>query len=262
LKGCTIKNIKIKGYGMKFHQPEWHDRLPSTNSTLLERLSSGQNIPTGSVIAAHTQTAGRGRYNRRWLAEAGQNLTFSFLYTTKASGTQLASLPMAIALGICDAMKTFNITTQVKWPNDILIDGAKLSGMLLERSDAKHPNGTPVVVGIGLNVNMTGQAAAHIDRPATSMHIETGREYDVKNVLTQILTTLPPWLNKWEHGGFDSIQTDWTDRCAYIGEHIRVGEGKNIQTGILEGFGPHGQLLLKSPTGKVAEVWAGDVAAI
>jgi len=247
---------------MQFHPPEWHDQLTSTNTTLIERLSSGQHLPTGFVIAAHSQTAGRGRYDRRWLAEAGQNLTFSFLYTTKANTTQLASLPMAIALGICDAMKTFNITTQVKWPNDILIDGAKLSGMLLERSDVKHPNGTPVVVGIGLNVNMTGQAAAHIDRPATSMHIETGHEYDVKDVLAQILAALPPWLNKWEPKGFAGIQTDWIDRCAYIGEQIRVGEGKNIQTGKLEGFGANGQLLLKSTTGTITEIWAGDVAAI
>lgn len=247
---------------MQFHPPEWHDQLSSTNTTLLERLSSNTSTPTGFVIAAHTQTAGRGRYDRRWLAEAGQNLTFSFLYTTKANGTQLASLPMAIALGISDAMNTFHITTQVKWPNDILIDRAKLCGMLLERSDAKHPDGTPIVVGIGLNVNMTGQAAAHIDRPATSMHIETGREYNVADVLTQILIALPPWLNKWEHGGFAAIQTDWTDRCAYIGEQIRVGEGNNIQTGTLEGFGPNGQLLLKSTIGTITEIWAGDVAAI
>ena len=245
---------------MQFLPPEWHNQLPSTNTTLLERLSS--NTPTGFVLAAHTQTAGRGRYDRRWLAEAGQNLTFSFLYTTKANGTQLASLPMAIALGISDALKTFNIVTQVKWPNDLLIDGAKLCGMLLERSDANHPDGTPIVVGIGLNVNMTGQAAALIDRPATSMHIETGREYNVKDVLTQILTALPEWLSKWENGGFKAIQTDWTDRCAYIGEHIQVGEGNNIQTGTLEGFGSNGQLLLKSKTGTITEIWAGDVAAI
>ncbi|MBT3603201.1 MAG: hypothetical protein HN521_09060, partial [Candidatus Latescibacteria bacterium] len=94
---------------MQFPPPEWYNQLPSTNTTLLERLSSAEPIPTGFVIAARSQTAGRGRYDRRWLAEAGQNLTFSFLYTTKASGTQLASLPMAIALGISDALKTFNI---------------------------------------------------------------------------------------------------------------------------------------------------------
>lgn len=247
---------------MQFHSPEWHDQLPSTNTTLLERLASGPSVPTGLVIAARSQTAGRGRYDRRWLAEANQNLTFSFLYTTKADGTQLASLPMAIALGISDALKTFNITTQVKWPNDILIDKAKLCGMLLERSDTTHPNGTPIVVGIGLNVNMTGQTAAHIDRPATSMHIETGREYNVNDVLTQILNALPPWLDKWEQSGFAAIQTDWIDRCAYIGEQIRVGEGDKIQTGILEGFGENGQLLLKMDTGAIVEIWAGDVAAI
>lgn len=247
---------------MQLLPPEWHHELPSTNTALLERLSSNATVPTGFVLAAKHQTAGRGRYNRRWLAEEGQNLTFSFLYTTTANGTQLASLPMAVALGISDALNVLQIRTQVKWPNDLLIDGAKLCGMLLERSDASHPNGQPVVVGIGLNVNMSGQTAALIDRPATSLRIETGREYDVKEVLNQILNALPPWLEKWETNGFQAIQKDWINRCAYIGETIRVGEGNNIQTGILEGFGTHGQLLLKSPTGHISEIWAGDVAAI
>lgn len=244
-----------------FQTPEWHDELPSTNTTLLERLNAGENIPTGTVLVAKHQTAGRGRYTRKWLAEEGQNLTFSFLYTTKANGIQLASLPMAVALGISNALKTFNIHSQVKWPNDLLIEGAKLCGMLLERSDAPHPDGTPIVVGIGLNVNMTGQAAAHIDRPATSMYIENGREYDVAQVLTEILKVLPHWLNQWESDGFPGIEQHWLNRCAHIGEQIRVGEGTHIQTGILHGFGPNGQLLLKTPSG-LQEIWAGDVAAI
>jgi BirA family biotin operon repressor/biotin-[acetyl-CoA-carboxylase] ligase len=247
---------------MQFHPPEWHDQLPSTNTTLMERLSSGDLLPTGFTLAAEFQTAGRGRYDRRWLTQAGQNLTFSFLYTTKADGTRLASLPMAIALALCDAMASFHIPTRVKWPNDILIDEAKLCGMLLERSDATHPDGTAIIAGIGLNVNMTGQNAAHIDRPATSMHIETGREYDVKEVLAQILNALPAWLRKWESGGFAAIQDDWLARCAYIGEQIRVGGGHHLQRGVLEGFGTHGQLLLKSSTGTISEIWAGDVAAI
>jgi BirA family transcriptional regulator, biotin operon repressor / biotin---[acetyl-CoA-carboxylase] ligase len=247
---------------MRFLTPEWHEELPSTNTVLLERVRSGHPVPGGFVLAARSQTAGRGRYDRRWQSEAGQNLTFSFLYPAKSDGTRLASLPLAIALGISDTMTGYAIATRVKWPNDVLIDRAKLSGMLLERTDVPHPEGTPIVVGIGLNVNMNGQTAALIDRPATSMYLETGHEYPVEGVLARILDTLPTWLDKWEHGGFPAIQHAWEDRCAFLGESISVGEGHHVQKGRLEGFGANGQLLLRTARGGITEIWAGDVAAI
>jgi len=247
---------------MVFQTPEWHDRLTSTNTVLLHRLSSGETLPTGFVLATREQTAGRGRYARRWVGEPGKNLTFSFHLTTQSTFPKLSSLPMAIALGIVDALATYNITAQVKWPNDVLIDGGKICGMLLERSETPHPDGTAVVVGIGLNVNMEPTEAAHIDRPATSMRIETGQEYPIETTLNRILEALPPWLTRWETNGFSNIRNDWMARCAYVGEQIRVGEGKDIKSGILKDFGEHGQLLLRLDNGQEIEIWAGDVAAI
>ncbi|MDP6040871.1 MAG: biotin--[acetyl-CoA-carboxylase] ligase [Candidatus Latescibacteria bacterium] len=247
---------------MNFQKPEWHPQLPSTNTTLLNRLSSGDPLPSGFVLATHEQTSGRGRYQRNWIAQAHQNLTFSFLLITRSDFPKLASLPMAIALGVSDALKTYDIESQTKWPNDILIDSAKICGMLLERSECKHPNGTAIIIGIGLNVNMDATTAALINRPVTSMCLETGQEYDLENVLTQILTTTAPWIDLWENRGFAGLRTHWEQRCAYLGEQISVGEGKDIKTGILIGFGTHGQLLLKDNSGQQHEIWAGDVAAI
>ncbi len=247
---------------MNFLTPEWHDQLVSTNTHLLQRLSKGERLSSGFVIAAREQTAGRGRYQRQWIARANENLTFSFLLVTRVAFSQLTSLPIAIALGVSDALITYGISTQTKWPNDVLIDGAKVCGMLLERSDQKQPDGTAIVIGIGLNVNMDATTAALIDRPVTSMRLETGREYDLKQVLARILSTAAPWIDRWESEGFPVLRIAWENRCVYLGEEISVGEGDDVKTGVLAGFGDCGQLLLRGPDGQVREIWAGDVAAI
>ena len=247
---------------MVFQTPEWHDQLTSTNTVLLNRLSSGEELRSGFVLATREQTAGRGRYARRWIGEPGKNLTFSFLFATQARFPKLSSLPMTIALGIVDALATCSITAQVKWPNDVLIDEGKICGVLLEKSEISHPNGAAIVIGIGLNVNMEPIEAAHIDRPTTSMRIETGQTYPIEAVLDRILKALPRWLAHWETGGYPNIRAAWMDRCAYLGEQISVGEGKDVKSGRLVGFGEHGQLLLRQTNGREIEIWAGDVAAI
>ena len=247
---------------MNFLPPEWHDQLASTNTHLLQRLSKGERLSPGFVIAAREQTAGRGRYQRQWIAQANENLTFSFLLITRAAFSQLTSLPIAIALGVSDALKTYRISTRTKWPNDVLIDDAKICGMLLERSDQKQPDGTAIVIGIGLNVNMDATTAALIDRPVTSMRLETGREYNLEQVLAQVLSSTAPWIDRWESEGFAVLRTTWEHRCVYLGEQISVGEGDDVKTGVLEGFGDCGQLLLRGSDGRVREIWAGDVAAV
>ena len=260
--GQILSHLFIHSIPMNFLTPEWHDQLASTNTHLLQHLSQGERLSSGFVLAAREQTAGRGRYQREWIARTNENLTFSFLLITKAAFPQLASLPIAIALGVSDALKTYGIRTRTKWPNDVLIDRAKICGMLLERSDHKQLDGTAIIIGIGLNVNMDAATAVLIDRPVTSMRLETGREYDLEHVLAQVLSSIAPSIDRWEREGFAVLRTAWEHRCVYIGEQISVGEGDDMKTGVLAGFGDCGQLLLRGPDGRVSEIWAGDVAAI
>ena len=94
---------------MRFHKPEWHDRISSTNTVLMERVRSGKDVPSGWVLAAREQTAGRGRYDRTWVGQMGKNLTFSFLLLTRAEFPRLSSLPMAVALATASALEAFEI---------------------------------------------------------------------------------------------------------------------------------------------------------
>ena len=115
------------------------------------------------------------------------------------------------------------------------------------------------MVGVGLNVNMRPSEAAVIGRPVTSMSMETGEEYAVEAVLEQVLETLPAWIDGWEDGGFAALRHAWTARCGNLGERVTVGEGQSRSSGLLEGFGPAGQLLLRGDDGVLLEVWSGDV---
>lgn len=237
---------------MKFQQPQWHDELPSTNTTLSEWLREGRELPDGLVLAARAQTAGRGRYERRWLAQPGRNLTFSMLLRSAAPNMQLLSLPMAAALGVATYLEACGIVAQTKWPNDVLVGGRKICGILAER-------GAAVVLGIGLNVNMDADAAAAIDRPATSLRIETGAESAVEEVLDELLIHLEEWIAHWQVGGFAALRAAWESRCANMGEYVEVGEDAARRTGVVLGFGAAGQLLLREDDGTKVEVWAGDI---
>ncbi|MHC4321498.1 MAG: biotin--[acetyl-CoA-carboxylase] ligase, partial [Planctomycetota bacterium] len=182
-----------------------------------------------------------------------------FLLRTKHDISGIASLPMTVALGAASAMDTFGMVTQTKWPNDLLVRGMKIGGILCQKSNVRFGLENEIVVGMGINVNMQETDAASIEKPATSLRIETGKMYPIKEVLEIILEMLPHWIDRWEEGGFPSIREDWIARCYHMGKQITVGEGKDLKSGILEGFGNKGQILLRGDDGDIRDVWVGDV---
>ena len=143
---------------MKFSKPEWHAQLSSTNTVISQRLREGEPLPDGFVLAAHEQTAGRGRLGRSWQSKVGHNLTFSFLIHRINDLSQMMSLPMAVAIAVAVVMEQYGVEVQTKWPNDLLIKKRKICGILAERFQMDA-----IVVGIGINVNMCREDADQID---------------------------------------------------------------------------------------------------
>lgn len=242
-----------------FLQPEWHDRVPSTSSAILTKIKAGEAIPSGFVLAALEQTAGHGRFNRHWYSKPGQDLTFSFLLETRVDIKQLASLTMAVALGMASALDSFGVHAYTKWPNDLLVKGKKICGILSEEHHGPPFHGEAAIVGIGLNVNMGEEDVKTIHKPSTSLFIETGRSFLLKTVLETILIMLPDWINRWEDDGFSAIRDDWTLRSSRIGKIITVGEGEDRKSGTILGFGRWGQLLVRCDDGSTFDVWSGEV---
>ena len=174
---------------------------------------------------------------------------------------------MAVALAVTDLLAEMGIESVTKWPNDVLVGGRKICGILSERCDVAGRPEAAVIVGIGLNVNMTAAVAAAIDQPATSIllelgtHLNTGlgADPDPCETLDRCLSLLALRVEQWNAGGFLALRDDWIARCAFQGESVTVRGGDRPRTGTLSGFGPHGELLLQAADGSISPVWSGDI---
>lgn len=236
---------------------EWENEVGSTNDELVRRIAENPAaVPSGTLLSARMQTAGRGRHRRAWLAEPGKNLLFSFFLKTDAPLMTVPSLTMAVAMGVDDALQDLGVHSVLKWPNDILVADKKICGILSEGI-----SGQGVVVGVGLNVNMSPDALAMIDRPATSIFAETGCEHDLDAVLAQILENLPRWIERWEVNGFRGLREMYQKKCAAYYREVHVRDGEKKQTGLLIGFGDCGEAILRRSDGEEVSVWAGDMGA-
>lgn len=238
---------------MKF-TVQWIDRLPSSNTFLKELAGLKGQLPSGTVVAAREQTQGRGRMEREWLSGANENLTFSLLLLSDAiEAHQWPSATMAAAVAAAEMLEEAGIRASLKWPNDVLVNGKKICGILAERV----PQG--LIIGIGLNVNM--QSADHIDQPATSVLMETGKRANVDELLEKLLKHLSVRLDEWVDGGFSKVRKRWAEKVPSIGKSVTVRDNNALRTGVLAGFGENGELLLLEADGVTRPVWAGDVSS-
>ncbi len=241
---------------MEFAPPQWVDSVTSTNSVLIDRLTAGEQLPSGYVLATTDQTAGRGRGQHRWTSQPGRDLCTSFVLRAPVDPAQLCSLSMAAALGVVACLDGFGVEAQTKWPNDVVVSGRKIAGILPELV-----KGSPrtIVVGIGLNIGMsTTEAGAQIDQPATSLFIETRRTPLPEEVLTTLLSPLSPRLDEWMTHGFAGMRASWEKCCVGLGRQVRIIDGNRDRSGILTGFGDNGQLLLDDEAG-TSEIWSGTL---
>ncbi len=162
--------------------------VDSTNTTAMHWANDG--APEGSVVIAEYQRAGRGRHGRAWLATPGQNLTFSVVLRPSLPPPRLNLITLAASIAIAETVEAYTatLTTSIKWPNDVLLEGYKCCGMLLE-STLAGPTGTTVILGIGLNVNQRTFPTAFEGR-ATSLLLQTGQHVPRAPLLAELLGRL------------------------------------------------------------------------
>ena len=178
----------------------------STNSELMQRAESG--APSGTVVVAERQTAGRGRMGRAWIAEPGASLTFSLLWRF-AAGTSPGGLSLAVGVALAEALEGAGVAgVALKWPNDLLRAGRKLAGVLVELVP-----GVPsaAVIGIGLNLHLP--QALPVELRAASAAIDLDVAPDA--LLAQVLTALHGVLTAYAADGFFALRERWLARCAH-----------------------------------------------
>lgn len=176
----------IKSFLVEPVQIELFDSIDSTNDCLLEKKELSRAV----CIAEH-QTRGKGRLGRQWYSPRGENIYFSYrCHLSKPMG-EIGNLSMLIAELVCRVLNQFGIDDGlvVKWPNDVLFDGKKLAGILIEVQAGKD-NSSYVVVGVGLNVNQTSDIDSHISQPWTSMQLIKGCHFDRNKIIALLINEL------------------------------------------------------------------------
>lgn len=228
----------------------------STNTECLIRARSGD--PGNLWITAERQTGGRGRRGRTWMSEAG-NLYASLLLIDPAPLPSLASLPLAVAVAVHDAVRRVLPpdagALEIKWPNDLLIDRKKASGILLEGE--KLPDGRQaLVIGIGINCAFRPEGTPY---PATCL-AEHGSHVSPQELFTYLFVSMADMLALWNGGaGIAAIVERWRGHACGIGERITVNLPDRSVSGIFKGIGADGVLMLDAGAGQVLPIAAGDV---
>jgi BirA family biotin operon repressor/biotin-[acetyl-CoA-carboxylase] ligase len=255
------RRVPISTSSSKFLEVEWHDSLPSTNTLLIERAKLDPATPHGTIIAAREQTAGRGRQQRRWIAAPNENITMSLLWNAPVAPEFVPSMAQAISVGICAALEP-HVSPTIKWPNDVLVGGKKIGGILCERVAGGCAGNTLIVVGIGLNVNMGREGAEAIDQPVTSLALETGATLDTEHVLHRLLDVLVSPLTAWANDGFPGIRDAYLRLGAAVGTALRVRDGEKHTAGIFLGYSEQGALILRLDSGEERVFYSGDVSGL
>lgn len=232
-------------------------QVDSTNRFLLQ--AGAPRATEVHACVAEAQTAGRGRRGRAWVSPFGANLYLSLMRAFAAAPESLPGLSLATGVAVARALESLGVPgITLKWPNDVLLEGRKLGGILLETSGAGREDAVCVVTGIGLNVDMPGDAGAGIDQPWTdlaSCGANPGRNRLVACVLVEVLAAQPAYVE----AGFGAFRKDWERLDALRDREVEVETGSSRRCGIARGVDSNGALLLEVD-GRRERVLSADVS--
>lgn len=231
-------------------------RLPEVGSTNDWLLARADALPDGHWVIAARQTAGRGRRGRVWNDGSDQGLgNFMGSVLVKASG-QVQQLSFVAALALHDALSSLTgqpMRFALKWPNDVLLDGTKCSGILLERQ------GQALVIGIGVNLAHHPKGT---ERPATSLAATGLAVSTPAALLDELAAAFSHWRETWASQGFAAVRTAWLARASGVGGRIVARLGSESPEGLFTGLADDGALLMQLDDGTTRAIHAGEVFAL
>ncbi len=234
-------------------------KIDSTNRYAREKITA---LSDRQVILAERQTNGCGRLNRKWISNAPGNIYMSLVlkpYRDAVKAASLVNLTQYTALVICDVLTLYGVKASIKWPNDVLVDGMKIAGILSE-SVIRGEQLTGFILGIGINLNMSREELKEIDRPAASLNLITGKPIDRDLFLEQLLKTFFSGYENYLESGFSFIRKSFIEKNAFIGKHITVISLQNSFSGTAKDIDHEGALILATETGKEMHITLGDIS--
>lgn len=234
----------------------------STNADAFRLAEDG--AVEGTVVTADSQTAGKGRRGRVWSSPEGVNLYCSVVLRPPIMPHKAPQLTFLSAVAVARAIEaTTTLKPEIKWPNDLLIAGKKVAGLLNEMS-AETDRINFVILGIGVNLNMAGdQFPDDLRHPATSILLESGSKVARKFFAGVMLNELDKLYGDFLTFGFGPARQEWQQRCNANGRKVAVSDsGTDVARGMFAGIDEDGALLVKTATGGIERILSGDVKVI
>ncbi|MBY0377677.1 MAG: bifunctional biotin--[acetyl-CoA-carboxylase] ligase/biotin operon repressor BirA [Gammaproteobacteria bacterium] len=233
------------------------EKIDSTNQYLKTQLNNANRV---KVCIAEMQTQGRGRLNRQWHSPFGKNIYLSLLYPFEKDISELAGLSLVVSLALgktIDKIIGQREKMGIKWPNDLIIAGQKIAGILIE-IQAESNGFCQAIIGIGVNVNMADIATEAISQPWSSLQKLTGEYYDRNSMCAELIRQLLIYLQGFALSGLNGFSSEWQQRDVLFGQAIEVTSGNHHHSGIAQGIDAQGHLLLKMADGSIKDFSAGD----
>lgn len=235
------------------------DSLPSTNLEAARRATEGG--AEGLCVVAAEQTSGRGRLGRQWISPKGAGLYFSILLRPTLPQTSWPLLTLMSAVAVHDALlESYDLVSDIKWPNDIVVDDKKLCGILAETVETNL--GAAVVVGIGINLTRHS-FPSELQVSATSVEDALGKQIDYELILQSLVRSLSAQYEGFQTNGAGALTEEWCARSSYCNERrIRVADGEEIFEGVTKGLGIDGGLIVELDNGERKVLRAADISSV
>lgn len=248
-----LGKIRVVGRDIRVFQ-----ETTSTND-VMEKLAR-DGVKEGAVAFAESQTKGRGRLGRKWMSPTGKGLWFSLLLRPDMHPQQTTQLTVATGIALRRAIEMHaGVRSDIKWPNDILLNGRKVAGILTELS-AELDHIKYVIIGVGIDVNQgAGEFPIELRSVATSLKIETGKAWSRAALAVEVLRQLDYDYGRLVAGRFQGIAEEWEQHCTTLGQTVVIRIGDRRIRGRAESLSEDGALLLRSEHGHLETIMGGDV---
>jgi BirA family biotin operon repressor/biotin-[acetyl-CoA-carboxylase] ligase len=257
LEAPLSADVLARGLGTRVlaRRVVYHKRVGSTNDIAKQLADAGE--PEGTLVIADEQSGGRGRVGRTWIAPARSSILMSLILRPALAPHQLARVTMAIALGACEGIRAATgLDAQIKWPNDILLNGKKCAGILAE-GEIVGNQVEYVVVGLGVNVNFSAALVAGIPPDATTIADQLGKPFPRAPLTQFVLAKIEHYYLQLRAG--ENLRAEWTARLVTLHQRVRVHTPWGVEGGLAVDVDDDGALLLRRADGSLARLSAGDV---
>jgi BirA family biotin operon repressor/biotin-[acetyl-CoA-carboxylase] ligase len=232
------------------------EKVNSTNTYAKENYRYF-TLESMTRITADEQTAGRGRFDRSWISPKGQNIYLTYFFTSKKKIMDLSNLAQIISLSITKLMSTLGLKPHIKWPNDVVINGKKIAGVLCETIDLHEKFG--IVLGCGINVNMPKDSLDQIDQPATSLFAELGKEQDKNALIDQLEKFFLEDYHLYVRDGFKPFYVSYNALLTQKKKPITLKQNGHLISGTLHSLNPDGRLNILLSNGDIETLSSGEI---